>query len=101
MWLLLIENLSQYPVMTTRKTVGFTIFGGYHGGCTQIVEILINTHTCTINYDERGHTLKQGKIIILVWYLDNLNDLVCTVSGGESVAASNIKGLRTEKRTCK
>ena len=68
------------------------------------MEILINTHTCTINYDERGHTLKQGKLIILVWYLDNLNDLVCTVrigGGGESVAASNIKGLRTEKRTCK
>ena len=34
-WLLLIENLSQYPVMTTWKTVGFTIFGGHYGGCNK------------------------------------------------------------------
>lgn len=31
-WLLLVENLSQYPAMRTWKTVRIAIFGGHYGG---------------------------------------------------------------------
>ena len=64
-WLLLIENLSQYPVMTTWNTVGFTIFEGHYGDHKNVK---IKTEMVILNTFLLSHTqVISVHHVIWVW----------------------------------